>query len=82
MDMKSTSMRNRLIYGIIYFFGLLGGIVAYFFGKGRTKMHGKQAIIIGIIEVIIALVFAYMSDIYYLVLLIGIILGLMNIIII
>jgi hypothetical protein len=80
MDMKKTSTRNRLIYAIIYFFGLLGGLVAYFFGKGRTKMHGKQAIVLGLLEVIVAIGLSSMMSIYYVILLLGIILGLMNVI--
>ncbi len=81
MDIKKTSIRNRIIYAVIYFFGLLGGIVAYLFGKNRTKTHGKQAIILGLVEVIIAVALTSIMSFYYLVLLIGLILGFMNIII-
>jgi hypothetical protein len=55
MNIGKSSGKARIIYVIIYFFGLIGGIIGYFLGHGRTKTHAKQAIILGILEILTGL---------------------------
>jgi uncharacterized membrane protein len=56
MNIGKSGLKARVIYVLIYIFGLVGGILGYIFGHGRTKTHAKQAIILWVISVILSLI--------------------------
>ncbi|MGC8622343.1 MAG: hypothetical protein ACP5SJ_02095 [Candidatus Micrarchaeia archaeon] len=55
---KSSGNRNLVLYLAIYFFTWLGGLIAVLLAKDdkSMKFHGLQALVLGIIIVIIGFV--------------------------
>ncbi|MGC8478309.1 MAG: hypothetical protein ACP5NE_00040 [Candidatus Micrarchaeia archaeon] len=58
VNKKSSGNRNLVLYLAIYFFTWLGGLIAVLLAKDdkSMKFHGLQALVLGIIIVIIGFV--------------------------
>jgi len=59
---NQTKGANGIWYILIYFFSIVGGIVAFLLSNGdkRIKFHALQAILLWVVAAVISVVFSFM----------------------